>query len=145
MTGLDRVGEITARLNAATPGPWENLGDTGPYVQWILGRAKSPDEGYHGTQDVLLVDSDYISSGLTDDDAEFIAAAPADIAFLLARITELETGRDKVLELHKPREYTEFWTNMPTGMFYCARCIHEGVYPCATVRALTPKGEPENE
>ena len=55
----DRLQEIRARLDAATPGPWQVVCDT--------------------TSDVVgVIDGDY-------DAADFITHAPADIAWLLDR------------------------------------------------------------
>lgn len=61
----DRIAEIRARLDAATPGPWCLL----PSSSTIYVRER---EEYPHAQAV------------DNDDAEFIANAPADIAWLLA-------------------------------------------------------------
>ena len=61
----DRLQEIRARLDAATPGPWEVVCNT--------------------TSDVVgVLDGDY-------DDADLIAHAPADIAWLLEEVDNLNT------------------------------------------------------
>ena len=61
----DRLQEIRARLDAATPGPW--------YVRsgWVA---------------LNNLNYDVIPVGHNDADADLIAHAPADIAWLLAEI-----------------------------------------------------------
>lgn len=88
----DRIGQIKARLAAATPGPWDSMPDvvTGQ-PNWILGRTASPDDGYYGTTDVLrIADENLDGSYLSDEDANFIAHTPEDIAYLLAELAGAE-------------------------------------------------------
>ena len=69
-----REAEIQARLDAATPGPWRAVPDR-------EGRLYAIDS-----------DSDYITLHNTAprQDAELIANAPTDLAYLLARVATLE-------------------------------------------------------
>lgn len=82
---------ITARLNAATQGPWHWDDDrwlmTGNYgvVVGVTGPLQGPGE------------ADSVNIGTAD--AEFIAHAPEDIRYLLERVGELEAQRDAVLKL----------------------------------------------
>lgn len=68
----NRIDEIRARLDAATPGPWEVVCDT--------------------TSDVVgVLDGDY-------DDADLIAHAPADLAWLIEQYEWMSKERDKVID-----------------------------------------------
>ena len=69
----EREAEIEARVNAASPGPWqvERVSDTEAYVGMVPHR-----NGY------WLVDSTVMSV----EDAEFIAHAVEDVPYLLARV-----------------------------------------------------------
>ena len=64
----DRIAEIRARLDAATPGPW-------------LVR--------NGWVDLNNLHGDVIPVGHNDADADLIAHAPADIAWLLDEVERL--------------------------------------------------------
>ena len=74
---MSRLDEIRARLAAATPGPWKS---------WIEGQ-----EGAWGGSPGVMVPAtsggDFIEAGRPED-AEFIAHAPADIAYLLSLLGE---------------------------------------------------------
>jgi hypothetical protein len=78
------VGEIQARLSAATPGPWELFGSL---PQWeneedlSFGPDNAPEVGI-------------VKEGLGD--AEFIAAAPADVAYLLAELRKAREALARV-------------------------------------------------
>lgn len=78
----DRLDAIRARLDAATPGPW----------RWDEDYGSKGDEGLALTNDVgaeIVGAYNHHCCSFRDDptvednDAEFIAAAPADVAFLL--------------------------------------------------------------
>lgn len=78
MTSID---PIRARLAAATPGPWEIIGG-GEYLTGV---------------DIHVGSAE---GGVRIRDAEFIAAAPADIARLLAAVEALEKiARELVSEI----------------------------------------------
>lgn len=75
MTASDpRVGEIQARLGKATPGPWD----------WDHGNIRRVLEGKGGEQVLSCAALLYPAR----DNAEFIAAAPADVAYLLAELAD---------------------------------------------------------
>lgn len=80
---VTRLEEIRARLNAATPGPWR--------TSW---RGIDPDvvsiEG--GICHAEDCDCDGPDLVLAEADAAFIAHAPEDIAFLLARVAALKAA-----------------------------------------------------
>ena len=69
---MDRLAEIQARLDAATPGPWERA-----------------------DEDVGVVSSIgeyvFIARNIRPGNVTFIAHAPDDVAYLLARVRELES------------------------------------------------------
>lgn len=66
----DRMAEIRTRLEKATPGPWQN-------------------NGAH-TTDVWGWDDRYITTAGDNLDADLIANAPSDLAYLLGGVTRLE-------------------------------------------------------
>jgi hypothetical protein len=69
------IAEIKKRLAAATPGPWQVLKERDGSVGVI--------QTSHITRDVWSIPR-------TQEDVELIAAAPADIAFLLAEVERLK-------------------------------------------------------
>ena len=82
-----RLAEIEARLKAATPGPWAwwrdpSLVEDGVYAP------KHPDTQYDA--DGKLVDACTVCRGMTgptrEANAQFIASAPEDVAFLLSLV-----------------------------------------------------------
>ena len=82
MTAPDpRLDEIQARLDAATPGPWEIIGGN-EYLTGIDVAIGSWDEG-----------------GIRLRDAEFIAMAPADVRYLLAELRKAHEALERVEEL----------------------------------------------
>ena len=83
----ERVAEIEARVNAATPGEWNR--DTHPQEPIIASRTEG--ETWYSIAPVCQV----CYGDWTEGDAEFIAAAPADIRYLLARVRELEAALAK--------------------------------------------------
>lgn len=84
------LGEIETRLNAdGAQKPWEAFSN-GIQTDYGVQNANG---------------SPFIEGWLYVDDAEFIAHAPSDIAFLLARVRELEQRRDDVLLIHSPETY----------------------------------------
>jgi hypothetical protein len=80
------VGEIEARLSAATPGPWEEF--------W-RGHIHARDE--RGTVSICQTfgPEDQIHA-----DAEFIANAPADVAYLLAELRKAHEALAAVESVH---------------------------------------------
>lgn len=76
---MGRLDEIRARLEAATPGPWETFGFEVNGVKSRLNKVK-PARDNHSFTHISLSH---------DEDAEFIAHAPEDIAYLLAEIERL--------------------------------------------------------
>ena len=88
MTG-DRVAEIRERLEAATGGPWsrEDFVDVDQDGAYDLANvtAPAPDEPDIAVQGVAL--------GILRPDADLIAHAPADLAYLLA---ELESANRRL-------------------------------------------------
>lgn len=72
----DRLAEIRARLDAATPGPWHWGRNESESFCWIM-----RSHGAYGQYD-------HHADTRTPDDAHLIAHAPADIAWLLDRVQE---------------------------------------------------------
>lgn len=73
----DRLAEIRARLNAATPGPWE-------WREWSCG-----DEAITGPDNTGFVVN--VDEATPHADADLIAHAPADIAWLLDEVERLRS------------------------------------------------------
>lgn len=82
----DRLQEIRARLDAATPGPWE-------WREWSCG-----DEAITGPDNTGFVVN--VDETTPHADADLIAHAPADIAWLLEKVEEL-TKRVRMYEVVK--------------------------------------------
>ena len=72
----DRLTEIRARLDAATPGPWV------PDDECVLRPASSP----HGR---FLIIAECHDGGHLENDARLIASAPSDIEWLLDEVEHL--------------------------------------------------------
>lgn len=84
MTAPDpRVGEIEARLTGITPGPWKTVRhDLSLYVEAESGELNPINLGYVGNR--------------PENDAEFIANAPADVAFLLVELRKAREALQRV-------------------------------------------------
>ncbi|MCT1459888.1 hypothetical protein M3G03_10130 [Aestuariimicrobium sp. p3-SID1156] len=88
MTDLD-LTPIKARLNAATPGPWENDGGGEVGQHWS---SPKPLASIVSTEVSCMA---YCYGGsaagvIRDEDADFIAHAPTDIAALVAEVERLQ-------------------------------------------------------
>ncbi len=111
----DRLDEIQARLDAATPGEWEathvepNEIRDSPEMNWVA-HPDSEDEPDRDSQ--FLVDC--YGRGA---DATFIAAAPTDIAYLLERVRAwrrlAEDATEYLIELRgeKGLAFTDQWAS----------------------------------
>jgi hypothetical protein len=76
----DRLAEIRARLDGATPGPWVRQ-------DWACGDiAVVPEQRNKDPHRNFIVNGE----GAWDDDIAFIAHAPTDIAWLLDEVERLE-------------------------------------------------------
>jgi len=94
-----KLSDIEKRLEAATPGPWYAVADN-------TGVSTDPDGTAFPSQPELIFcldDGEYIENR-NKADAEFVANAPADIAYLLRLVGELEAA----LEIIADRD-----TNLP--------------------------------
>ena len=111
---MNRLNEIEARANAATPGPWE-AGCNDRHVLYVT----TENEEFCAEYGPELYDSQGFFS---DDDTEFIAHARTDVP-------EMAAALRAVLELHKREE-------SPSGD-YCDKCFpDEWHWPCQTVAAI---------
>lgn len=117
MSILDRLDEIQARADAATGGPWWGS-MLGTHVEVFAGEGSGSDP--------------MIASELRPGDAEFIAAARADVPRLVAALRA-------VLDLHRPVEVEPSDTicgdcsfQLPNGRYFGK--VEE--WPCPTVRAV---------
>jgi hypothetical protein len=115
---MGHLDEIRDRLNAATPGPW------------FQGRERDRYENIrevYSEREPSATSHDICTSVWNDNDAEFIANAPTDVARLLNAV-------QNVLDVHQP-------VTDELGGQHCAWCLHRDNgsvwYPCPTVRAIT--------
>lgn len=129
MTIDTRLAEIRARVENATPGPWEWDGESGE--DWPQGDNSLI--ARQGTEEAVICAWGYDAYGITVDeaDAEFIAASRTDLPALLAAV-------EAVRELHAADEDGD-----------CAECIRRAQgrgdqsYPCPTITALAAALEVE--
>jgi hypothetical protein len=94
----DRTAEIRARLDAATEGPWiyESAADI---------HGVEDDRIHYVTPQFAARDDDPPMTSFYDRaDAELVANAPTDIAYLLGRVEELEGQLAKVGRIIEPRD-----------------------------------------
>lgn len=87
---MSRIEEIRARLSAATPGPWrtQRADEESGEIDWeVMSGAK-------GTPVARVSEADDYGLPTTRGDAALIAAAPADLAYLLAELERVEGERD---------------------------------------------------
>lgn len=149
----DRLAQIEARVEAATPGPWEDF---------VLGsddtarvRSIAPDMGpLRGSDNICWVGDR--SMPLVSEDAEFIAHAREDVRYLLDRVREAEriaaayknaaadyadavdakddaeAERDAALATLQEIEAL----HQPDGADDCLLCGYESGWPCATLSIL---------
>jgi hypothetical protein len=128
----DDMGAIRARLAAATAGPWrakrahwENSYNNAEWEHpeiWSIVAGSSeikrnqgifhPEDAEYTVDEISVVDieydRDYYSAGgaiTREPDADLIAHAPSDLAFLLARVEQAEKRLAGVVELHRPIPY----------------------------------------
>lgn len=97
----DRIAEIRARLNVATPGPWEATLRTvagQPHGDWSVQQEGDPLK--------WVADTGYDSVHSSRADAEFIAHARADVEWLLTALSG-DTERLDWLEKHAMRDRPE--------------------------------------
>jgi hypothetical protein len=90
----DQLDAIQARADAITPGPWRTWKDDG-------GRRGSAVETAWA-HDADGADTELITDWCSPADAEFIAASPDDIAFLLDLARKQQAALDAVKALHAP-------------------------------------------
>ncbi len=87
MSEEKRLAEIAERAEKATPGPWRHIKAMGQWMCWLLAPPESTDfpEGYP-----------LCNFRGTDDTADFIAHARADIPWLLDK---MKTARQHAINL----------------------------------------------
>ena len=96
---MDRRAEIEARLAAATPGPW----GAGPNRVFAANADGTP-----ATGGMRVGMYPHIASVYREDDAALVAAAPADLRWLLAELARVERERDVAVEATQPGAVTFF-------------------------------------
>ena len=124
----DRLDEIQARAEAATPGPWRAGTEEGVDYGSVMGAPKSIGGGYV-TVPVLVDDL-----SMYEGTAEFIAASRTDVPRLVAALRA-------VLDLHRDAGQPAFCTH--------CQALNDGQWPCPTVQAIADAlgigGEEKND
>ena len=88
----DRLADIQARLDAATPGPWSYFVD-----KWHVHEIRTNDD------ETIIGVSIFVA-----EDAEFIANAPTDITYLLERVRMWRAlAEDAIAEFDEVRSYVD--------------------------------------
>ena len=125
---MNRLDEIEARANAATPGPWE-AGCNDRHVLYVT----TENEEFCAEYGPELYDSRGFFSA---DDTEFIAAARTTVPALLDAL-------EAVLEIHQDGGESQGYLDagsygdMPHCCTECGSLGEYGVpYPCPTVTAI---------
>lgn len=86
----DRVEEIRARLKAATPGPWGVTSFESEHVQTMLNAGQGECWAVWADVDGHCLAPATTGNGPTSEaNAEFIAHAPGDLAFLLSLLEQV--------------------------------------------------------
>ena len=126
MSELD-LEPIKARLEAATPGPWDFY-----VLPQSVGITTATIHSEHGPRETCwTVDLPPEIGGMgTEKDAEFIANAPEDIAALVAEVEQLREQVEAVKALHMPVDVKLYAATVKE----CALC--PGPWPCETIRTL---------
>jgi hypothetical protein len=83
----DRIEEIRARVDAATPGPWGTSRDLNGTYTIKHGTRITREEGFGSDGDVAVLAGDEQAAY---SNGSFIARAREDVPFLLDRIAQLE-------------------------------------------------------
>ena len=122
---MNRLNEIEARANAATPGPWE-AGCNDRHMHYVT----TENEEFCAEYGPELYDSQGFFS---DDDTEFIAHARTDVPALVAALYEVLDQHQRVV----------LPTYLPIGRMedvsICGVCTVEGEpadWPCLTVETI---------
>ena len=128
-----REAEIQARLDAATPGPWEAY-DPGDGTARLWTVRDNEDDAERLIHEPI---------GYLDwNNGALIANAPTDLAYLLTRVAELEAQVAAVRELHV--EQFSQWFNEsgePIASPVSVGCLCGSYrYPCPTIVALDSAG-----
>lgn len=128
---MPTIEEITARLNAATPGPWDfDLNHT-------IARYEQ------GEWEESIVQMPWKIQPQDERNAEFIIHAPSDIAALLELVREwqeiarrLADGKIELSALNQ--EGWNEWSESFEIIGICGKCMGKGQMPCECVFDSTP-------
>lgn len=133
-----RVGEIEDRLNAATPGPWkankDGTIDGTDYAEVICrGQVDCMSYCYGGTS---VIEGDNLAA-----DAEFIAHAPSDVAYLLAELRKRDEALARVEGVHEPIDALMYSGPHQRLVKVCTGCGSDDGnwqhWPCPTLKVIT--------
>lgn len=105
---MDRLSEIRARCEAATPGPWFNFGG------WLI--HTETDVEHNGIPHEKTIGS------VKAQNAAFIAHARDDIPYLLSRLEKAEAERDAVIEDFQDFATSGIYNMNPYCGNRCAEC-----------------------
>lgn len=116
---MDRLSEIRARCDAATPGPWQHESDYGAYIR-----------DANGANVCLLYHS---------EDAAFIAHAREDIPYLLTEVERLSGDYDEA-----NRAYHEWFKEAQNATARAEKAEAELCQCCRAFSDATGHGWDEN-
>ena len=86
-----RIEAIAERLQAANPGPWEHVTGSDKAMNLMVTHCGTTDDG---EEHIVALTSSHETNGATaKDDAEFIAHAPADVAYLVKLVQQLQAEK----------------------------------------------------
>ena len=83
----ERLDAIEARKNAATPGPWNLLPSQFPNAEQVT---------HYNAQSGFAGFTEQIADNVAPNDAEFIAHAPEDVAYLLVLARKQQAALERV-------------------------------------------------
>ena len=131
---MSRLGEIKARADVATPGPW-HAWDRG--IGWEVHKGEECAPGCGRSCDAL---NGEVRDTFTRADAEFIAAAREDVPWLVSEVERLTAERDALAaQVARVEALAEKWLAMDeANADYFSR---ERLDPTLAVRVATARQE----
>lgn len=123
----EKLQEIEARANAATPGPWEYIpDDIGGYM---VSNCKECQSIVASADYDWLCSKEYLS--VSYDDADFIAHAREDIPALIEEVRRLRDGQEDWRKHEDELPFREGWDYLVcfrNGKVVAARYCCEGIW-----------------
>ena len=140
----ETLAHIRAQPDAATEGPWEVNGPDQPWATISHGSDSilHAYEQHHPYCEGCECGDPRSEVALSDEDAEFIAAARTDVPWLLGQVEIRDKALESVLELHKPVRASMTSRDGVSDVTVCDHCL-DPTWPCPTVEAIATALEGE--